>query len=372
MEVVVAAEVTVLLLRLAFGVFELLRQGDEHGQHEAVLCSPGFGFDLYQRGQVHDEEFGALVHNRLAMGDQLFKAPSVDQGSKAIERPEARRQEHVSLAEQGRLLRWQTTVRKLTNAGIELVQQSLEPGNVLGTSSMNDVEVLGRDRRSVKHSSSAANHDELHPCIREPPEELPDVSVLWTWHLSRPRAKRRSALKRVVDPGAKATAPNQSVCGQPRAQPVELALRCQALLLDGRTLTEATPVVPRKPTRGANGIARRAYPRSSKSEQQLANSSVSTSEHGEHSDRACKQSVGELQWRIRVVADDADLNREPDDERGAHDEARLPSPRPSSPDTVCGDARSDAEHDQKDKPWQEIVGERRSREQLERQVDART
>jgi len=105
--------------------------------------------------------------------------------------------------------------------------------------------------------------------------------------------------------------------------------------------------------------------------QELASSSVSAAENGEHRDCACKQPVGELQWRIRVVTDDADLNREPDDKRGAHDEARRPSPRTSSPDTVCGDPRSDAEHDQKHQPWHEVVGERRSRKQLDRQVDAR-
>lgn len=87
----------------------------------------------------------------------------------------------------------QTTVRKLANVGIELLQQSTESGNVFGTSSMNDVEVLGRDGRAVNHCSSAAHHDELHPGIREAPKKLANVSVPWTWHLSRLGAKLRSA-----------------------------------------------------------------------------------------------------------------------------------------------------------------------------------
>ena len=48
---------------------------------------------------------------------------------------------------------------------------------------MNDVEVLGRDRRAVKHCSGAAHYDELHPRIHEASKKLANVSVPWTWHL---------------------------------------------------------------------------------------------------------------------------------------------------------------------------------------------
>jgi hypothetical protein len=76
-------------------------------------------------------------------------------------------------------------------------------------SAMSDVEVLGGDRRAVKHCRGAAHDDELHPYTREPPKELPGVRVPWTWHLSRPRARRQSASRPVVAPVAKANAPKK-------------------------------------------------------------------------------------------------------------------------------------------------------------------
>jgi len=88
---------------------------------EAVFGSPGFGLQLDQRWQVHHEEFGALILDRLAVGDQLFEAAAVDQRSKAIERSETRRQEHVTVAEEGRFLWGKPTIGKLTYAGVQLV-----------------------------------------------------------------------------------------------------------------------------------------------------------------------------------------------------------------------------------------------------------
>ncbi len=56
--------------------------------------------------------------------------------------------------------------------GVELARQSLESGNVFGTSSMNDVEVFSRDRLAAKHRSDSIYNDKLHPYIREAPKRL--------------------------------------------------------------------------------------------------------------------------------------------------------------------------------------------------------
>jgi len=91
--------------------------------------------------------------------------------------------------------------------GIELIEQILEPGNVLGCTPMNDVEIFGRDGRAMKYSGGGADDDELDSGIHQSPEELSDVSVLWTWHLSGPGVKRRISMRRGADPVVKAKAP---------------------------------------------------------------------------------------------------------------------------------------------------------------------
>lgn len=58
-----------------------------------------------------------------------------------------RRQEHVTVAEQGRFLWGQPTIRELAYVGIHLVQQSLEPGNVFRASSMNSTPAPESRRR---------------------------------------------------------------------------------------------------------------------------------------------------------------------------------------------------------------------------------
>ena len=73
---------------------------------------------------------------------------------------------------------------------------------------MHDVEVFGRNGSAVEHGGSATDHDELHSGVYESPEELPDVSVHWTWHLSGPGVKRRSSRLRGVDPAARAKGPS--------------------------------------------------------------------------------------------------------------------------------------------------------------------
>jgi hypothetical protein len=51
-------------------------------------------------------------------------------------------------------------------------------------------------------------HDELHSGVYESPEELSDVSVRWTWHLSMHEVKRRSSRQRGVVPTVKAKGPS--------------------------------------------------------------------------------------------------------------------------------------------------------------------
>ena len=72
---------------------------------------------------------------------------------------------------------------------------------------MNDVEVFGRDGSAVKHGCSTTYHDELDSGVHESPEELSDVSVRWTWHLSMRGVKRRSSQQRGAGPMAKAKGP---------------------------------------------------------------------------------------------------------------------------------------------------------------------
>jgi len=72
---------------------------------------------------------------------------------------------------------------------------------------MNDVEVFGSDGRAVEHGGGATYHDELHSGGCQSPEELSDVSLRWTWHLSTPGVKCPSSRRRGADPVAKAKGP---------------------------------------------------------------------------------------------------------------------------------------------------------------------
>jgi len=45
---------------------------------------------------------------------------------------------------------------------VELLEQIFESRDVLGSSSMHDVEGFGRDGSAVEHGGSATDHDELH------------------------------------------------------------------------------------------------------------------------------------------------------------------------------------------------------------------
>jgi hypothetical protein len=90
---------------------------------------------------------------------------------------------------------------------VELVEKILESGYILGCSSMNDVEVFSGDGRAVEHSGCATDHDELYSGGCESPKELSDVSLGWTWHLSRRGVKRPISRQRGVDPAAKAKGP---------------------------------------------------------------------------------------------------------------------------------------------------------------------
>lgn len=73
---------------------------------------------------------------------------------------------------------------------------------------MNDVEVFGRDGRTVEHRGCATYHDELDSGVYETPEELSDVSVRQTWHLSTRGVNPRISRQLGADPTVKAKGPS--------------------------------------------------------------------------------------------------------------------------------------------------------------------
>jgi hypothetical protein len=47
---------------------------------------------------------------------------------------------------------------------------------------VDDVEILGRDRRAMDHGGCAAHHDELHAPLHQHADQLADVSFLGVRH----------------------------------------------------------------------------------------------------------------------------------------------------------------------------------------------